>query len=317
MKITFLGAGNMGTALAFAASEKADNKITLWSIEEDVVKDINTNHKNTKYVGDITLNSNITATGDIKTALKNAEIVVFSVPTHIVRIVAKQAKGLIPENAVIVDVAKGLEKDTNKRMSEVLNEYFNNTIVAVGGPCIANELIKKVPTFVVYASKNKKALRKCKENLETNYYNISASSDIIGVELMGGLKNIIAILCGVSDGLGYGVNTKAGLISKGLEELKLVGEKMGADSNSVYSLAGLGDLVVTCSSKHSRNRRFGEALAKGMGKEDAKNSIGQVVEGEKAVLIVKKIIDEHKLNCPLISKVHNIVVLGEKPSLSI
>jgi glycerol-3-phosphate dehydrogenase (NAD(P)+) len=314
-KIVILGAGNMGTALAVVLGEKETNEVVLWSVEEDVVADINSNNTNSKYLEGVKLRSSIKASGDLKTSLTNADFAVFSVPSNIVRVVAEQAKGLIPEKAVIVDIGKGLEKNSDKRLSEVLNEFFPNPIVVIGGPSIANELGRKAPTFVVFASEKEDVLSSAKSVFETDYYKISLSTDVVGVELCGALKNIIAIMAGVVDGLGYSTNTKAGVISNGLEELGLIVEKMGGLKSTVYSLAGLGDLVVTCTSPHSRNRRFGELIAKGKSKDEARELIGQVVEGEKAVVIAKKIIDEFKLDTPLIEKVYKIIVLNEKPDV--
>lgn len=314
-KVAILGAGNMGTALSVVLSEKKDNQILLWSVEEDIVEEINKKNKNIKYLKGVDLKSNVKATSDLKIAVKDADFVIFSVPSQVIRIVAGQAQDLIPEESVIVDVAKGLEKKSNKRMSEVLREFYKNSIISIGGPSIANDLGRKIPTFVVFASEDKKALKKAVKVFQTSYYSITTNSDVVGVELCGALKNIIAILAGVSDGLGYSTNTKAGIITKGLEELKVIVEKMGGKKESVYSLAGLGDLVVTCTSQHSRNRRFGELLARGESKESAKKIIGQVVEGENVILMVKKLIEEYDLNSPLIKKVYNIVVKGEKPSV--
>ena len=314
MKITILGAGNMGTALATTLNEKK-YEVILWSIEEDVVIDINNNNLNSKYLPNIKLNENIKATLDLKYALIKSDIAVFSVPSNILRSVAEQTKNLISKNTIIMELSKGIEEKSNKRMSEILEEYFDNPIVCVGGPSIANELAKKIPTFVIYASKDKKALDLCKEVFSTDYYHINTSDDVVGVELGGTLKNIIAIIAGISDGLGYGVNTKAGIISNGLEELSRVCKIMGGKEKSMYSLAGLGDLVVTCMSEDSRNRKFGEAIGRGQNKEEAKKDIYQVVEGEKAIKIIYNLIKDKKEDFPLLEKVYRIVVLGEEPKI--
>lgn len=311
MNITILGAGNMGTALAKLLSENK-HKVNLWSIEKDVVADINKNNKNSKYLKGIKLNKSITAYSNAKKSLRGAEIVVFSVPSHIIRIVAKEVEKLVPKKAIIVDVAKGLEKNSNKRMSEVLEEYFKNKIVAIGGPSIANEVARQIPTYVVFASKDKKTLDISAKVFKNNYYSVSKTTDIIGVELCGTLKNIIAIACGIVDGVGYGSNTKSGIITNGLKEISLIIETMKSKKETVHSLAGIGDLIVTCTSLHSRNRRFGENLGKGMSIKEAEQSVGQIVEGINAVKIVKKIIDKNKLNCPLIKNVYGVLFENEK-----
>lgn len=306
-KITILGAGNMGSALACVLSEKEDNEIILWSIETDVITSIQKNKENKKYLPNIILNENITAEKDLKKSLIKAEIVVFAVPSHIIRIMAKQTKNLIPKNAIIIDVAKGLEKDSNLTMSQILKEYFNNSIIVIGGPSIANELAEKKTTFVVFASEDNNSLDKCKKCFETDYYNISLTNDVIGTEIFGMLKNIIAIYAGYNDGIGNTINTKSGIITNSLKELKIISKILGAKKEAVYSLAGIGDLIVTCFSKDSRNRRFGEALGKGKTKETAKKEINQVIEGINAIEIVKKIIKENNLKLPIIEKIINIV----------
>lgn len=314
MKVAIIGAGNMGTALATTLNEKK-HEVVLWSIEQDVVEDINNNHLNKKYLGNIELGINISATLDLENALNKADIVVFSVPSDIVRKIAEQSKGIIPKKSIIMELSKGLELNSNKRMSEILEEYFENEIVCVGGPSIANELAKKIPTFVVYACKNKKKAEICKEIFSTDYYNITISEDVLGVEFGGALKNAIALIAGVSDGLGYGINTKAGIITKGIEELSKICKILGCEEKSIYSLAGLGDLVVTCVSEHSRNRRFGEFIGKGKSREEANININQIVEGEKIIKILHEIIKNEPEEFPIIENTFKIIALGEKPKI--
>ncbi|MBN1923590.1 MAG: NAD(P)H-dependent glycerol-3-phosphate dehydrogenase [Nanoarchaeota archaeon] len=311
MRIAILGAGNMGTALAVPALENKSSVI-FWSIESSVVEEINEKKLNSKYLKGVVLKGDVSATLDLKTALERADIIVFALPSQVIRKVAKQCSELMPNKAIVVSAAKGLEQGSNKRVSEVLNEYFNNPFVVIGGPSIANELGKKQDTFVVFASKNNKSLIRVKEAFETSYYNISSSNDVAGVELCGALKNIIAILAGISDGLGKSSNSKAGLVSKGLDELRLIITKFGGEAETVYGLAGLGDLVVTCTSVHSRNRRFGELIGKKVSKEEAVKKVGQVVEGLTALNVVMPIINKYKLNTPLIKKTYNLVILGKE-----
>ena len=178
MKITILGAGNMGTALATTLNEKK-YEVILWSIEEDVVIDINNNNLNSKYLPNIKLNENIKATLDLKYALIKSDIAVFSVPSNILRSVAEQTKNLISKNTIIMELSKGIEEKSNKRMSEILEEYFDNPIVCVGGPSIANELAKKIPTFVIYASKDKNAFNPLEPSGEKKYAKIAKDAEII------------------------------------------------------------------------------------------------------------------------------------------
>ncbi|VVB74591.1 Glycerol-3-phosphate dehydrogenase [NAD(P)+] [Candidatus Tiddalikarchaeum anstoanum] len=306
MNITILGAGNMGTAIAKLLGDN-NHKVILWSIEDDVNKDINQNHKNNKYLQGVELKKDITATSNIEESLKNAELVVVSLPSNIVKSVIVKSSNFIPKKSVIVNTAKGLEDETDKRMSEVISDVVKNKIVSIGGPSIANEVALKVPTYVVFASTDSKALKSAVNAFKNEYYNITTTSDIIGVEWCSALKNIIAIATGIVDGLGYGDNTKAGIISMGLKELSEIVKIMGGDGETVHSLAGVGDLIVTCNSIHSRNRRFGEKLAKGFSVEEALKDVGQTVEGINAIKIVKKVIDKRKINAPLISKLYKVL----------
>ncbi len=315
MKITILGAGSMGTALASVIANN-DNEINLWTIEQEVFEQVSNFHENKKYLPNVKLRSNIKITMSKEESLLESDIVIFSVPSHIVRIVAKEVAPYVPENAIIVDVAKGLEGKTNLRMSEVLEQELpNREIVCIGGPSIAKEVASKTPTFVVYASKNVRTALMIKDLFETNHYKINVSDDVIGVELCGTLKNIIAILAGISDGLGFGVNTKAGIITNGLKELSLIASRMGAKKETINGLAGLGDTIVTCMSPHSRNRQFGEKIAKGLNINQALSEVSQVVEGVNACRIAHDIIIKEGLNCPLISKVYGILFNNEEVSI--
>ncbi len=305
-----MGAGNMGTALAKVVSENG-HKVVMWSIEDDVVQDINKNGTNSKYLKGVKLEG-IRASGDIEYVLKDSEIVVFAVPSHVVRKVCENAKGKVPKGAIIVDVAKGLEEGTNKRMSEIISEYFDNKIVAIGGPSIANELAVEKKTYVVFASKDIKSATIAKEAFERDYYKIEVSNDIVGVELGGTFKNVVAIVGGICDGLGYGLNTKAGLITMTTSEIATIVEKMGGSKNSLYGLAGMGDIVVTSMSEHSRNRRFGERIARGESIEEATKKIGQVVEGIKATKVAHTIIKENSLNCPIVNALYSVLFQGKK-----
>jgi glycerol-3-phosphate dehydrogenase (NAD(P)+) len=311
MKIAILGAGNMATGFASLAPKEA--KTVLYAIEKSVNEDINKNHSNSKYAG-IKLGNNVSASMDLKGCVSDSDILVFSVPSIAVRSLCEEIKGFVPKKAIIIMLSKGLDESGNKTMSQLLKEYFTNEIVAVGGPSIANELMNKAPTFAVFASE-KSAAQKCKKIFENEYYNIAASNDILGVELCGFLKNIYAIYLGIASGLNYGMNTKSALISKSLDEMAIVCEKLGAGRESAYSLAGIGDLVATSLSNDGRNKRFGELIAKGESHNQAKKIIGQVVEGENALKILRKISDDKKINFPIFEKVYSIVFLNGKPSI--
>ncbi|MFA5743787.1 MAG: NAD(P)H-dependent glycerol-3-phosphate dehydrogenase, partial [Candidatus Nanoarchaeia archaeon] len=284
MKLAIIGAGNMATG--FATLAPADSAVKLYTIEKSVYDEINKFHSNSKYAS-VRLTNNVSASMNLAECLKDSEIVVFSVPSAALRDVCEKAKSLILKKAIIIILSKGLDEN-GRTMSEVIKEYFSNEIVVVGGPSIANELMNKSLTFVVFAS-NGLAASKCKKLFENDYYNIAVSKDVLGVELCSFLKNVYAIYLGIANGLGYGMNTKAALISKCLEEMSFVCETLGAQKDSAYSLAGVGDLITTSLSDDGRNKRFGELVAKGNNAEDAKKIIGQVVEGDNALKILRKI----------------------------
>ncbi len=310
MKIAILGAGNMATAFA---SLIKDDATVIYSIDKDVSDDININHRNSRYL-DLALLENIKATTDLGNALESASIVVFAVPSSAFRSVCIEAKDLIPKGAIVVILSKGLDK-SGKTMSMIAGEYFGNDIVSVGGPSIANEIALKSPCFVVFASKSGAAAKYCKKVFENDYYNISISDDIHGTELCGFIKNIYGIYFGLIDGKGYGLNAKSGLFAKAVDEMEEVLEKLGAKRGSAYSLAGIGDLLVTGFSEHGRNRRFGEFIAKGKSVGEAKELVGQTVEGLDALAAIMPLLKEKNIAAPIIEKVYGIVFLNREVSI--
>lgn len=310
MKIAIIGAGNMATGFATLAPKESE--VVLYTIEKSVYDDINENHFNSKYAS-VKLKNNISASMDLNESLKNSDIVVFAVPSIAIKQVCNDAKDNISKKAIIIVLSKGLDESA-KTMSQVISEYFSNEIVVVGGPCIANELMNKVPTFVVFASKGS-AASDCKKIFEKDYYDITLSKDVLGAELCSFLKNIYAIYLGIASGLNYGLNTKSALISKSLDEMSFICKLLGASETSAYSLAGIGDLVVTSLSENGRNKNFGELIAKGKSAENAKKIIGQVVEGYNALMILRKIVDAKKLSLPIFEKIYSIVFLNNKASI--
>jgi glycerol-3-phosphate dehydrogenase (NAD(P)+) len=309
MKIAILGAGNMATAFASLIKDDA----VIYSIDKAVADDINLNHKNSRYL-DLALLENIKATTDLGNALESASIVVFAVPSSVFRSVCIEAKDLIPKDAIIVILSKGLDKSGNT-MSMVAGEYFSNNVVSVGGPSIANEIALKSPCFVVFASKSEAAANSCKKAFERDYYNVSISEDIRGTELCGFIKNIYGIYFGLIDGKGFGLNAKSGLFAKVVSEMEEVLEKLGAKKGSAYSLAGIGDLLVTGFSEHGRNRRFGEFIALGKSIDEAKSLVGQTVEGLDALAAIMPILKEKNIAAPIIEKINGIVFLNKDVSI--
>lgn len=280
-KITFLGGGSFGTALAVLLSEK-DNCISIYDRDVDVVDEINNKRTNKKYLKDLKIPQGVTAFNNIDDALKDAEYVVLSVPSHVIRFMCNQLKGKIPENVPIISIAKGIEEGTDKRLSVVMEEELNNPIIVLSGPSHAEEVAMKIPTTVVTSSKDMRYAMDIQDLFMTNYFRVYTNDDLIGVEIGGAVKNIIALAAGVVDGLGYGDNTKAALITRGMKEIARVGMVLGGRIETFYGLTGMGDLIVTCTSMHSRNRRAGLLIGKGMSVEEAMLEVGMVVEGISA-----------------------------------
>lgn len=280
-KVTFLGGGSFGTALAVLLAEK-DNCVSIYDRDIDVVNEINNKTTNEKYLKDLKIPQGVTAFNNIDDAIKDAEYIVLSVPSHVIRLMCKQIKGKIQSDIPVISIAKGIEEGTDKRLSVVMEEELNNPIVVLSGPSHAEEVAMKIPTTVVTSSKDMRCAMDIQDLFMTNYFRVYTNDDLIGVEIGGAVKNIIALAAGIVDGLGYGDNTKAALITRGMKEITRVGMVLGGRIETFYGLTGMGDLIVTCTSMHSRNRRAGLLIGKGMNVDDAIKEVGMVVEGVSA-----------------------------------
>ncbi|MGG7149310.1 NAD(P)H-dependent glycerol-3-phosphate dehydrogenase [Clostridium neonatale] len=280
-KVTFLGGGSFGTALAVLLAEK-DNCVSIYDRDIDVVNEINNKRTNEKYLKDLKIPQGVTAFNNIDDAIKDAEYIVLSVPSHVIRLMCKQIKGKIQSDIPVISISKGIEEGTDKRLSVVMEEELNNPIVVLSGPSHAEEVAMKIPTTVVTSSKDMRCAMDIQDLFMTNYFRVYTNDDLIGVEIGGAVKNIIALAAGIVDGLGYGDNTKAALITRGMKEITRVGMVLGGRIETFYGLTGMGDLIVTCTSMHSRNRRAGLLIGKGMNVDDAIKEVGMVVEGVSA-----------------------------------
>jgi glycerol-3-phosphate dehydrogenase (NAD(P)+) len=277
-KITFLGGGSFGTALAMLISNKG-YEVAVWDREQVVVEEINNNRTNDKYLKNITIPKGVTAYGNIDEAIKGADIVVIAVPSHVVRKVCKQAKEYITKDMILVSIAKGLEEDSFKRMSEVIEDELQTEVVVLSGPSHAEEVAQSIPTTIVASSKNMKRAEKIQDVFMSSTLRVYTNDDLIGVEIGGSVKNIIAVATGICDGLGYGDNAKAAIMTRGMKEISRIGLALGGKERTFYGLTGMGDLIVTCTSMHSRNRKAGMLIGQGEKAEDAVKSVGMVVEG--------------------------------------
>ncbi len=278
-KIAFIGAGSWGTALAISLSNKG-HSVSMWDIDEEHVKDMQQNRENRKYLPEIKFGDNLKVFKDIPEAVSGAEIVVFAAPAQRFRTALQSTVKYISSEATIVNVAKGIEQKTLMRMSEIAKEVMPAIkYVVLSGPSHAEEVGRRLPTTVVCASEDMQLAKEMQDVFMTDSLRVYTNDDVVGVELGGALKNIIALGAGISDGMGYGDNAKAALMTRGMAEMSRLGEKLGAKEETFAGLTGMGDLIVTCTSMHSRNRRCGIMIGEGISPDEAVKKVGMVVEG--------------------------------------
>lgn len=304
MKITVLGAGGWGLALALTLDANKHN-VTVWSPFENEVNALLKNRNNEKLLPGITIPDSIKITTDLSVCTDD-EITVIATPSFAVRQTAEKLKA-VKNNGILVNVAKGFERSTLMRLSEVLeNELPKLDIVVLSGPSHAEEVAREIPTMLTAAGKNAEACKVVQETFSNDYLRVYTSADIIGVEMGGALKNVIAVAAGVCDGMGLGDNSKAALITRGLVEMSRLGEKLGAKTATFAGLTGMGDLIVTCTSKHSRNHRFGELVGRGVAVEEALSTVG-TVEGYFACEAAYSLAQKHGVNTPIIELCYKLL----------
>ena len=313
-KITVLGSGGWGIALAITAFN-CGHSVTLWSPFEDEVNMLRTKRESKKLLAGIKIPDEIVITTDINCA-NGSLLSIIATPSVAVRSVAQKLSA-VENHGIVVNVAKGFEKDSLKRLSEVIREELpNDKITVLSGPSHAEEVARKIPTSLVATSKSFTAASIVQDVLSSEFLRIYTSNDIIGVELGGALKNVIAVCAGISDGLGLGDNTKAALITRGLSEMANLGVCMGADERTFMGLTGIGDLVVTCTSQHSRNNRFGNKVGKGISVEQALNEVG-TVEGYYATLMAYQLGQKYGVELPIINACYGILYENRKADTAV
>ena len=317
MKVGILGAGTWGVTLARLLCRKGCS-VTVWSaLPEEVAYLSETRvHKNLK---EMRIPEGVEFTCDIACACAGMGAVVFAVPSVYMRATAGKAAPFLTSDQVIVSVAKGFEKDTLDTMSHILEETLGNAsrIAALSGPTHAEEVAVDLPTVIVSASADPSCARFVQELFSTEVLRVYTNDDILGVELCGAIKNIIALAAGISEGLGYGDNTKAALITRGIAEMTRLGEAMGCKQTTFMGLAGIGDLVVTATSRHSRNNRAGYLIGKGMTASEATKEVGMVVEGLNALEGAVRLAEKNGVEMPIINAVDEIVNRNADPRESV
>ena len=312
-KVAFIGGGSFGSALAVLLAEK-NNEVTIYDKDASVVEDINKNKKNQKYLKDLIFPNNVVATLDIKEAIDNIDYLVIAVPSHVIRIVCKQLKEAgLNDKVTIISIAKGIEEGSDKRLSVVIEEELSNPVVVLSGPSHAEEVAIQVPTTVVATSKEMKKAEEVQDLFMTENFRVYTNDDLIGVEIGGAVKNIIALAAGVVDGLGYGDNTKAALMTRGMKEIARVGISLGGRMDTFYGLTGMGDLIVTCTSMHSRNRRAGILIGQGKSLEEAQQEVGMVVEGVKACKAFYELIKKTGISMPITEALYKALFEAKNP----
>lgn len=314
-KVAVIAAGSWGTALAKVLAEN-EHEVWLWARNEDQVNHMNL-HRENRYLPGVALPSNIQATTSLQEAVDQAHVVLFAAPSSAMREMAAQVHPFVNEDALIIHATKGFEPRSLKRMSEVIAEEMPrinaNDIVVLSGPSHAEEVAVQCPTTVVVAAASLPAAEKAQLLLMNRYFRVYTHTDVIGVETGGALKNIIAIGAGISDGLGFGDNAKAALITRGLAEISRLGVAMGAEYATFSGLAGMGDLIVTCTSRHSRNWRVGYAVGQGKRLEQAMAELGMAVEGVQTANSAYELSEKHGVSMPITAELNRILFHHKDP----
>ena len=313
-QIAVIGAGSWGTALAVIAA-RAGHSVRLWSRNDAVVNSINEQRVNSRYLSSTPIPDSVTATGDIGAALQDASLVLLAVPSHAARETLIVMTPRLAEDAIIVNVAKGIEIESGKRISEIAKEVVTGShpFVTLSGPSFAKEVVAGHPTAIVAASKDPAAARAVQNDLSFENLRIYTNADVVGTEVGGSVKNVMAIAAGMTAGLGFGANSVAALITRGLAEITRLARREGAQMETLMGLAGLGDLVLTCTGNLSRNRFVGEELGKGRTLAEITAELSEVAEGINTARAVKKLADRAGLEMPITNEV-NAVLYDGKPA---
>lgn len=316
-KIMILGGGSWGTALASLLAKNKE-EVFFWVRNKEQFKLIKETRENKKYLPNIKIPDTVKVVNSYREAIDICNIVVLAIPSQNIRGLLVELKDYLSNSTLVVNVSKGIEQKTLKTISEVCKEIIpNNPYIVLSGPSHAEEVGKDLPTTVVAASENKNHAKKIQEIFTSNTFRVYTNEDVKGVELGGSLKNVIAIASGISDGLGYGDNTKAALMNRGIIEISRLADKLGADKMTFLGLAGIGDLIVTCTSMHSRNRRAGILIGKGKSVEEAIKEVGMVVEGIYTTEAAFKLAKENNVEMPIVEELYKIIYEGKKAKESV
>jgi glycerol-3-phosphate dehydrogenase (NAD(P)+) len=307
-----VGAGSWGTALALVL-EKNGHQVTLWSSRESKAEELRKTRENADKLPGVKIPETIDITADMERAVKEKELVVLGVPSLYIRSTAAKMAPFVQDGQIVVNVSKGIEASTLYTMTDVIGDEIPNADVAVlSGPSHAEEVSRYIPTTVVAGAKSRKTAEKIQAIFMNEVFRVYTSPDMLGIEVGGALKNVIALAAGITDGLGFGDNTKAALITRGIAEMSRLGVAMGGYPETFSGLAGMGDLIVTCASVHSRNRKAGYLIGKGYSAQAAMEEVKMVVEGVHSAKAALKLADKYYVRMPIIEQVNAVLFDGKE-----
>jgi len=316
-KIALIGAGSWGTALSKVVTDNGHDTC-VWSIDQREIDMLREKHQQVEKLPGVILPEGIFYTTDLAEAIKGRDMLVLAVPSPFARSTAQKMKEFVEPGQIIVIVTKGIEESTLMTMSDVVEQEIPQADVAVlCGPSHAEEVGKGIPTTIVAGAHSKETAEKIQAAFMNEYFRVYTSPDMLGMELGAALKNVIALAAGMADGLGYGDNTKAALITRGITEITRLGVAMGGHMETFYGLTGVGDLIVTCASMHSRNRRAGILMGQGKSMDEAMKEVNQVVEGVYSAKAGKVLSEKYQIEMPIITQINQILFEGKDASLAV
>lgn len=314
IRVAVLGDGGWGTALALV-NLRCGNDVLLWSAFADYAKILQKERENLKFLPGLKLPKELEITSDLEKAVDFADVLVLAIPSQYLRNILFKIREFPYKKKILVSVAKGIEKKTCLRPSEIIRSVLGHdvSVVALSGPSHAEEVARKIPTLVVAASENMATAQYIQDHFRDPYFRVYIQKDVVGVEIGGAVKNVIAIAAGVCDGLKFGDNTKSGLITRGLYEMVRLGVKLGANPNTFFGLSGVGDLITTCFSKHGRNLHVGRELGQGRKIKDIISEMNMVAEGVDTSLSVQQLADRIDLELPILREVYRMLFKDKSP----
>ena len=316
-KAGVLGAGSWGTALSVLLCDNG-HQVTMWSIDENEVKMLNEKREHETKLPGVKLPDQLIVTGDLEDTVKGKDFLVLAVPSPFTRSTAAKMSPCVTDGQIIVDVAKGIEESTLMTLSQQIRQEIPQADVAVlSGPSHAEEVGRRLPTTCVIGATTRKTAEYLQSMFISKVFRVYTSPDILGIELGGSLKDVIALAAGIADGLGYGDNTKAALITRGIAEIARLGVKMGGKIESFTGLTGIGDLIVTCASVHSRNRKAGYLIGQGRSVQEAMDEVKMVVEGVYSAKAAAKLAEKYQVSMPIVEEVNKVLFEGKAPARAV